>query len=222
MDESLCIDTRLLVKLAQRLQDGYRPAVPFHNALHAANVLLMTHTILDLGEVMEDLAGVEGFHPELALLACYFAAAAHDYQHPGLNNSFLVETEDPIATQYNDQSVLENYHLGQSLKLLRQSDSNILSALSAKDAQYVRHVVIDMVLATDLSRHRHHLTKFVTLPERQVTAEGAVSILEIVLKCADIGHVCLPWEQHYKQACLLQEEMFRQGDKEKELGMDFL
>lgn len=37
---------------------------------------------------------------------------------------------------------------------------------------------------------------------------------------ADLGHCMLPIEQHVKWVEALQEEMFRQGDREKELGLD--
>lgn len=38
------------------------------------------------------------------------AALGHDVGHPGLNNAFLVSTNQPIALVYNDNAVLENYH----------------------------------------------------------------------------------------------------------------
>jgi hypothetical protein len=35
------------------------------------------------------------------LLAC----TIHDYDHPGVNNAFLINSRDPLAVRYNDQSV---------------------------------------------------------------------------------------------------------------------
>ena len=35
-----------------------------------------------------------------------FAAAIHDYEHPGLNNNYLVKTRSDLALIYNDASVL--------------------------------------------------------------------------------------------------------------------
>lgn len=37
-----------------------------------------------------------------------FAAAIHDYEHPGLNNNYLVKTRSDLALIYNDASVLGN------------------------------------------------------------------------------------------------------------------
>lgn len=38
------------------------------------------------------------------------AALGHDVGHPGLNNAFLVSTNQSLALVYNDNAVLENYH----------------------------------------------------------------------------------------------------------------
>lgn len=38
------------------------------------------------------------------------AALGHDVGHPGLNNAFLVSTNQSVALIYNDNAVLENYH----------------------------------------------------------------------------------------------------------------
>ena len=39
-------------------------------------------------------------------MSLYLAAAAHDYQHPGLTNDYMVRTHHPLAMLYNDRSVL--------------------------------------------------------------------------------------------------------------------
>jgi len=43
-------------------------------------------------------------------LALMIAACVHDVGHPGTSNTFQVSTESELALQYNDISVLENYH----------------------------------------------------------------------------------------------------------------
>lgn len=45
--------------------------------------------------------------------------------------------------------------------------------------------------------------------------------LSMVLHCADIGHPAKEWNLHYKWTNQLLEEFFRQGDREKELGLPF-
>ncbi|KAL8448233.1 hypothetical protein Emag_004001 [Eimeria magna] len=46
------------------------------------------------------------------------AALGHDVGHPGLNNAFLVSTNQSIALVYNDNAVLENYHAYLTFKLI--------------------------------------------------------------------------------------------------------
>ena len=38
------------------------------------------------------------------------------------------------------------------------------------------------------------------------------------MKCADLGHCCKPWRMHRKWAFRIMEEMYQQGDAERELG----
>ena len=41
----------------------------------------------------------------------------------------------------------------------------------------------------------------------------------MALKCADLGHLAAPWPVHQKWVAGLEEELFRQGDNEKQLLM---
>lgn len=43
--------------------------------------------------------------------------------------------------------------------------------------------------------------------------------LQMALKCADLGHLAAPWAVHQKWVAALEEELFRQGDNEKQLQM---
>ena len=57
---------------------------------------------------------------ELMMLACYLAAAIHDYEHGGVNNDFLIQTRDKLAVTYNDTSPLENHHLAAAARLIAE------------------------------------------------------------------------------------------------------
>lgn len=45
--------------------------------------------------------------------------------------------------------------------------------------------------------------------------------LSLVLHCCDISHPAKRWDLHHRWTMLLLEEFFRQGDKERELGLPF-
>ena len=68
---------------------------------------------------------------------------------------------------YNDESVLENHHLAVAFKLLQSPECDILANLSQKQRVSVRKLVIDMVLATDMSKHMSLLADLKTMLETQ-------------------------------------------------------
>ena len=53
-------------------------------------------------------------------LSLYLSAIAHDYEHPGVTNDFLVRTKHPLAMCHNDKSVLENHHASAAYQVLYQ------------------------------------------------------------------------------------------------------
>ena len=76
---------------------------------HAADVLRNFHVILNKGGLLRLLfphsptkaeMGTDGTNPEvqaLPLLAMYFAAIIHDFDHRGVTNAFLIQDGDKLA-----------------------------------------------------------------------------------------------------------------------------
>ena len=112
-----------LSRWLQRIEEGYSSS-PYHNKIHAADVLRTYHVVLNRGQVLQTLEGAathDSVVPrEVRLLCCYFAAIVHDYEHPGLTNDFMIKSQSKLALMYNDASPLENHHLAASFSLLRQ------------------------------------------------------------------------------------------------------
>jgi len=50
-------------------------------------------------------------------------------------------------------------------------------------------------------------------------SQGRVACVQMVLKCADIGHLAAAARTHKRWAYQLEEEFFRQGDKERSCGL---
>ena len=61
------------------------------------------------------------------------SGSIHDFEHPGYNNMYLVNSKHKFALRYNDISVLENHHVAASFKLLNQKGFNVLAPLSVED-----------------------------------------------------------------------------------------
>ena len=79
---------------------------------------------------------------------------------------------------YNDESVLENHHLAVAFKLLQNPGCDILASLSAKQRQTMRKMTIDMVLATDMSKHMSLLADLKTMVETKKVAGSGVLLLD--------------------------------------------
>jgi hypothetical protein len=135
------------------IENGYRTSLTFHNSLHAADVLHGIHHLTQLDRIV-------GSFSDLEKLAIYIAAAIHDYDHPGVNNNFLIATSDKRAMFYNDKSVLENHHCAAAFQLLIRENNNFLNGMDKKQYKAFRGYIVDMVLATDLAQHFDLLTRF--------------------------------------------------------------
>ncbi|XP_043675692.1 calcium/calmodulin-dependent 3',5'-cyclic nucleotide phosphodiesterase 1-like isoform X1 [Vespula pensylvanica] len=198
-----------------RIEEGYcRHRNPYHNNLHAADVAQTMHYILCQTGLMNWLTDLEIF-------SSLVAAIIHDYEHTGTTNNFHVMSGSDTALLYNDRAVLENHHISASFRILREDECNILQNLSREEFREFRSLVIDMVLATDMSFHFQQLKNMknlLSLAEPSVDKSKAVSL---VLHCCDISHPAKRWDLHHRWTMQLLEEFFRQGDKERALGLPF-
>ncbi|KFM58335.1 Calcium/calmodulin-dependent 3',5'-cyclic nucleotide phosphodiesterase 1B, partial [Stegodyphus mimosarum] len=126
------------------------------------------------------------------------------------------------ALLYNDRAVLENYHVSQAFRLLRDEEHNILNNLSKEEYREFRGLVIEMVLGTDMSSHFQQIKTMKTLLcHSDFSAMDKAKVLSLMLHCCDISHPAKDWNLHFRWTQRLMEEFFRQGDKEKDLGLPF-
>ncbi|KAJ1568771.1 cAMP-specific 3',5'-cyclic phosphodiesterase 4D, partial [Nowakowskiella sp. JEL0078] len=101
--DRLGLPANKFLNFVQTLEAGYHKDLPFHNSLHASDVLHCIH-------YLSSRPAVSILFGDMELLGIYMAAAMHDFDHPGVPNQFLITTSDPRALRYNDKSVLENHH----------------------------------------------------------------------------------------------------------------
>ncbi|KAM9473825.1 3',5'-cyclic-AMP phosphodiesterase 4C isoform 2-T2 [Salvelinus alpinus] len=215
------VDT--FVTYVMTLEDHYHANVAYHNSLHAADVTQSTHVLLST-------PALDAVFTDLEILAALFAAAIHDVDHPGVSNQFLINTNSELALMYNDESVLENHHLAVGFKLLHEDNCDIFQNLSKRQRQSLRKLVIDMVLATDMSKHMSLLADLKTMVEtKKVTSSGVllldhyndrIQVLRNMVHCADLSNPTKPLVVYREWTERIMEEFFRQGDKERERGME--
>ncbi|XP_043834054.1 cAMP-specific 3',5'-cyclic phosphodiesterase 4C isoform X2 [Dromiciops gliroides] len=212
-----------LVTYLLTLEDHYHADVAYHNSIHAADVAQSTHVLLST-------PALEAVFTDLEILAAIFASAIHDVDHPGVSNQFLINTNSELALMYNDASVLENHHLAVGFKLLQEDNCDIFQNLSAKQRQSLRKMVIDMVLATDMSKHMNLLADLKTMVEtKKVTSLGVllldnysdrIQVLQNMVHCADLSNPTKPLELYRQWTDRIMVEFFQQGDREREKGIE--
>ncbi len=115
---------------------------------------------------------------DLEIMASLFAAAIHDVDHPGRNNQFLINSCHNLAILYNDESVLENHHLAVSFKILKETDCNFVENIEPAQLKAFRRMVIDNVLATDMTKHLKHLGDLKTKVETKKVAYEGILLLD--------------------------------------------
>ncbi|CAH0726160.1 unnamed protein product, partial [Brenthis ino] len=205
----------ILENFLSRIEEGYcKFHNPYHNNLHAADVAQTVHYMLCQTGLMNWLSDLEIF-------ATLVAAVVHDFEHTGTTNNFHVMSGSETALLYNDRAVLENHHISAAFRLIREEECNILQNLSRDEFREFRTLVIDMVLATDMSFHFQQLKNMrslLSLAEPTVDKSKAASL---VLHCCDISHPAKRWDLHHRWTMSLLDEFFLQGDKERELGLPF-
>jgi hypothetical protein len=155
--------------------------------------------------------------------AMIIGGAIHDHEHPGFNNVYLVETQDEIATRYNDISVLENHHVASSFKLMKNHEFNIMAHMEKDDAKALRKKMIGMVLATDMSKHFSEMGKYksrIQAPDFDPSqGNDKESTMHLIFHMSDISNSAKPFKIVRTWVDLLFIEFFNQGDLERSAGM---
>uniref|UniRef100_A0A8D1GAM4 Phosphodiesterase n=1 Tax=Sus scrofa TaxID=9823 RepID=A0A8D1GAM4_PIG len=208
------IPTVFLMTFLDALETGYgKYKNPYHNQIHAADVTQTVHCFLLRTGMVHCLSEIE-------VLAIIFAAAIHDYEHTGTTNSFHIQTKSECAILYNDRSVLENHHISSVFRMMQDDEMNIFINLTKDEFVELRALVIEMVLATDMSCHFQQVKSMKTALQ-QLERIDKSKALSLLLHAADISHPTKQWSVHSRWTKALMEEFFRQGDKEAELGLPF-
>ncbi|CAF1145757.1 unnamed protein product, partial [Didymodactylos carnosus] len=216
------IDQSTLLKYLLMLEDHYQQ-VPYHNKAHGADVCQSMHVLLNA-------SALDGVFTDLEVMSAIFASAVHDVDHPGVTNQFLINTNSDLAIMYNDESVLENHHLAVAFKLLQSQERNIFANLTTKQMKTLRKMVIDMVLATDMSKHMQLLADLKTMVEsKKVTGnniimletyDDRIQVLQNMIHCADLSNPTKPLDIYMRWIDRIMEEFWRQGDKERDLRLE--
>ncbi|MCQ2817120.1 MAG: 3',5'-cyclic nucleotide phosphodiesterase [archaeon] len=226
-----CINVEKFQNFCYSIASGYFLDNPYHTDIHAADMTQTLYVFVNYGKLESNL-----FLSSFDMTSLFLAGICHDFKHPGKTNNFLIAINDEIAIRYNDHSVLENYHVSESFKLInRNKDCDIFDGVKLEEYKLIRKRMVDLVLATDMSQHQIEL-KFIKTQVPSLKKGTIKSIFEgeedkvayydlqqqflnVFIHAADVSNPTKPIEVYIQWAQRVVDEFFVQGDEEKKRGM---
>eukprot|EP00933_Yihiella_yeosuensis_P035875 TRINITY_DN29514_c0_g1_i1.p1 TRINITY_DN29514_c0_g1~~TRINITY_DN29514_c0_g1_i1.p1 ORF type:complete len:772 (-),score=106.12 TRINITY_DN29514_c0_g1_i1:169-2361(-) len=232
-------DQVVMANFLQIAEDQYIKSCPYHNWFHAVDCTHGVYRLLTLCSAQTFLSQVERY----SLLV---SAIAHDMGHPGLNNTFLIETGHELALRYNDKSPLENMHCAKLFELAGQPKCNVFASMSKSQFHEVRKICIDAILHTDNAQHftmikevqmlyevnseildasrSMYIEDHETYPVQEAVEcfrlqESRKLMVNLFLHIADVSNCMKPFRICRIWAWQVLEEFFMQGDAEFRLGV---
>ena len=208
---SLKIDTLKFSNFSSAISHGYKK-IPYHNSLHAADVLQGCHIVLSAPESRLQL-DFTPFHKAIL----FISAIIHDFKHPGVRNSYLSAASHKLAVRYNDISILENYHLAQAFKILQDPNYNILEQI--ENGKAMKERIVQCVLDTDMAYHNKHLAQ-IRECVRSKPEFGLEWYLSMILHAADLSNLCRDFRITEQWGYRIREEMIEQTRLEEINGVE--
>jgi len=160
----------------------------YHNVYHATQVVHSTFLLRrgGIGTAGDMLSSLD----TLALLV---AAVAHDIDHPGVNNAFLIATGSPLAITYNDEAVLENHHAASVFRILGNPESNLFLTLQMPEKRQVKRTIVKAILATDMARHSTLIKELTEVVAEQRQVDTGM-LVQTILHLADLSNPVQPYK----------------------------
>ena len=220
----------------------YLTSTLYHNSLHGADIT-QTICLFFNNSNAEEVCHTQA----IDLLSIIIAALGHDIGHPGLTNTFQINSSSEMAITYNDSSCLENFHLAKLFKTIRKEETNIFEKLSSQDYKKIRKRMISEILATDMAIHgkilnnirskipdfllqekndkeeNNNIKKFELISDinnEETTNEEKQALFDYFIHSADLGHNTKIFDISLKWVELLSNEFWLQGDKERKMSLN--
>ena len=144
-----------------------------------------------------------------------------------MTSAFLSKVGDSAHGYKNlifRDALLEKHHALRALGVMVDRDIGILDGLSSEEYYLFRNSVSNIILATDIGRHKDYLVELQAFAAR-LAEDPAVEMdkqmaMELMVKCADISNVIKPTGVARRWALRVTDEFFDQGDAERSMGME--
>ena len=212
----LNLNEKILINWLSMIEAGYHPN-PYHNSMHAADVLHVSHYVLREGHLIDKIK-----ISDEDIFCTLVSAAIHDYNHPGINNAFHLKTQNYLSVLWCDRSVNENVHASSVFELMRLSTFDLLANFPPAKKTELRETIVELVLGTDMGLHAQILGRFkkkIEVSHRMATRSDVILSLIMAVKLADISNCGRPQKLYHLWCNQIADEFFMQGDRERLMGL---
>jgi hypothetical protein len=230
-DLSKYSNSSIIYNFVKEIKENYTKKAIYHTEKHGLDMLQTLAIYISKTNLINnlDLNNID-------ILSLLVAGLCHDVGHEGYNNDYQIKMSTDLSITYNDKSILENFHISLTFKILKKDNCNIFNFLSKNEYSYVRKRMIELVLSTDMSFHSRIIALMKNRVENNNIKEGKncekiinkekndnifneqQEVLNYLIHIGDLSHSSKKFDITYKWSYLLSEEFWRQGDEEKEKG----
>lgn len=177
---------QLLFDFVTSVRAVYKPN-PYHDFRHCVDVMQFSHFLLQQDDVKQMLmtSTTVVLHPEETSFLMMVACLCHDAGHTGWTNAIhRTHENDPLVQRFGTESTLEKLHFSHCQDLVQRS--KLLDRALSDTATFLQ-ACEELILATDMERHRTLLAEFHVEPANQ--------LLYVVIKMADISNVARDFDE---------------------------
>jgi hypothetical protein len=194
-----------------KLVSKYYYNVHFHNFNHVIFVLQYTYLLIIETKLINTIDDYE-------LFALMISALVHDIDHPGYNNTFMINTKNNIAKKYNYISVLENHHITVAFNILDKI--NLLNNLSSTKYNKIKAIIYSCIISTDMTNNDILINKFNNkLNEGFDLNNNKMLLYSMIIHIADLSNQLRPPHISFEGSSRIHSEYLNQVVKETELGI---
>jgi hypothetical protein len=130
-----------------------------------------------------------------------------------------------LGILFKNQSVMETHHCAVAIDIISKEEANIFSTLDPDEYKAMWTMIIAMILSTDMAKHFPFLKEVRAQldagPLDPTDPKDRYTMMNLILKCADISNVSRPFEMANRWCDVLCEEFFRQGELESTHRMEY-
>jgi hypothetical protein len=236
--QTLRISVPKLLSFLSVIEAHHRNANPFHNSLHAANVVQMVHVYLAQKDSQKESLN------DLQLCALLFAALTMHTGHLGVHDAFLDVTSHPITVIY-PEGTQKAMSVSMALTILFRDECNFLESAFTEGVPELRlesgsvreefvFLVSHITRSADDTLHSELLAQLNFIHEKNYAGDDHILfVLAALLRVASASHgfkspaVCLEWlarsaAEGYREGSAQLRWYCRQRDVNIKEGVDYL